>query len=76
VSHPPEFDLIEANFAYGWRERALKAEAKLAKVVEVMNKAGEWIAAVEPKLPMPGVGDTQQEVLDLILSALAAAKGE
>ena len=44
--------------------------ALLERIVEAMAKAGEWIAVVEPKLPMPGDGDTQTPLLAEVCSAL------
>jgi len=51
-----------------WKRKAEQAEARLAAVLAALRNAGEWIAAVDPKLPMPGVGDSQ----GCVLAALAA----
>ena len=50
-------------------------EARLAAVVAALRNAGEWVAAVDPKLPMPGTGDSQEYVLAVIDAALRAAEG-
>jgi hypothetical protein len=51
-----------------------ESQARAERLEAALRKAGEWVAAVDPKLPMPGTGDSQQEVLDMIEAALAPAE--
>ena len=44
--------------------------AEVERLKSVLYKTGDWVAAVDPKLPMPGKGDSQQEVLNMIELAL------
>lgn len=58
------------------REELRLERERSERLRTALDKAGEWIAAVDPKMPMPGTGDSQQEVLDIISAALAPAQPE
>jgi len=66
-------DCDEAEEARAKEMAELKA--RLAAMVVALRNAGEWVAAVDPKLPMPGTGDSQEYVLAVIDAALRAAEG-
>jgi hypothetical protein len=53
------------------KERQEEAWAEVERLRAALDKTGEWVAAVDPKLPMPGRGDSQQEVLNVIELALS-----